>query len=577
MTLMMSQPRIDTTSPTRVSASFDPPTVRPGEQAIYRVTFNALEESIDWPEKIPSPSVLQTHPGAHGQMLQMTGPTLIPVTSFNTRVRAAAAGQFVIPEFVVQVYGKPVTVPSAQLEVVPAAPVLSVPTVRLVLDAAQTNLFVGQAFVARVLLPGGPAGPVQGLTQVQLNGPDLIVDQGAASVRIDRTRSGGADVQAYIYQTMLAPIKAGKLSVFAQAFTAGMHFTGPINGQVTLPPAPPQYTLLESDPLELTVRPLPLEGQLPGFTGAIGSLGLGAITLESNTLRAGDPVRLTITVTNRGETNLARLVAPPPPRARDWQIMSSGSDGAPPQLVLARGFASFSYTLIPLTEKTRSTPAIPFSCFDPVKGAYVDLTVASLPVTVKPSAVPADLQVLLQERARKEAEEPEPTLSGLASFPGRTAATLMPLQQQAWFPLVQLAPAAAFLGLWGWDRRRRFLEQHPEVVLRRRARRSLRRERRKLRQAARAGDSKSFAAATVSAMRVACAPHYPAEPRALVGSDILECVGDAGRADSNRELIRRFFAATDATQFGATSTNTASLLQLEPDVDRLLEDMEAKL
>src|SRR6185503_18340969 len=39
MSLMMSQPKIDTTSPTRVVAVFDPPIVRPGEQSIFRVTF----------------------------------------------------------------------------------------------------------------------------------------------------------------------------------------------------------------------------------------------------------------------------------------------------------------------------------------------------------------------------------------------------------------------------------------------------------------------------------------------------------------------------------------------------------
>src|SRR5205814_6503151 len=142
------------------------------------------------------------------------------------RVRATAPGQFVIPEFVVQVYGKPVTVPAAQLQVVPAAPNLGEPQVKLLLQTSQTNLFLGQAFTARVILPAGSAGPVQGLAQVQLNGPDLVVDQGAASVHVEKIKIGDAEVQAYIYQTMLVPMKAGRLSVFAQGFTAGMHFAG---------------------------------------------------------------------------------------------------------------------------------------------------------------------------------------------------------------------------------------------------------------------------------------------------------------------------------------------------------------
>src|SRR5438876_8908235 len=47
ITMMLAQPRIDVESPVVPSAWFDPPEVRPGEEAIYRVSFNALEESVE--------------------------------------------------------------------------------------------------------------------------------------------------------------------------------------------------------------------------------------------------------------------------------------------------------------------------------------------------------------------------------------------------------------------------------------------------------------------------------------------------------------------------------------------------
>ena len=55
MSLMLSQPRIDVESPVVPEVSFDPPVVRPGQESIYRVAFNALDESIAWPDKIPTP------------------------------------------------------------------------------------------------------------------------------------------------------------------------------------------------------------------------------------------------------------------------------------------------------------------------------------------------------------------------------------------------------------------------------------------------------------------------------------------------------------------------------------------
>ena len=168
-------------------------------------------------------------------------------------------------------------------------------------------------------------------------------------------------------------------------------------------------------------------------------------------------------------------------------------------------------------------------------------------------------------------------LSGLAASRGRTASSLVPPQQQAWFPLVQLAPAVAFFGLWSWDRRRRYLEQHPDIVLRRRARRALRRQRRILQRAARAADAPRFAAAAVSAMRVACAPHYPAEPRALVGGDVLPLLPEPERSGRAGEVVRRFFAVTDATRFGTAAPNAADLLPLQPDLERVLQQLEEKL
>jgi len=42
---------------------------------------------------------------------------------------------------------------------------------------------------------------------------------------------------------------------------------------------------------------------------------------------------------------------------------------------------TFSYTLIPTSEETSTTPEIPFSYFDPVKSAYVNLSIPAVKVT----------------------------------------------------------------------------------------------------------------------------------------------------------------------------------------------------
>jgi hypothetical protein len=599
---MMSQPKIEIPAVPSATAAFDPPVVRPGEESFLRVVVNALEASVEWPTNLAAQPQLEMRPGAHGQLLQMTATTMEPWTAFNYRVRATSLGSFTIPESVVKVDGKPVTVPSARLEVVSALPPLVPRPERLTLELPVTNLFVGQPVTARILLPGSPAGMVQGLGQPQLSGQGILVDLGGVRQRFEMAPRGGAMVATFIYETTLTPVVTGKLTVFAQGFTAGSRLSGPVGvtGPATIPVNLFRYALLESEPVELDVRPLPREGELPGFAGAIGSFSVGPPKLATNVLRVGDPLKLLVTITNRGEGPLARLVAPPPPQAQDWQVFSAsdfaptqpvappqpfirfGPDGKPVLTSAAQpgglqGVVTFHYTLIPLTETARATPPIPFSCFDPKAGAYVDLTIPSVPVTVKPGAVPGDLSSLLQASSAGDEPEKELVLSDLAVARGRTASSLLPPQQQPWFPLVQLAPAVAFFGLWSWDRRRRHLEAHPDIILRRHARRDLSRQRRVLQRAAREADAPRFASAAVNAMRVACAPHYPAEPRALVGGDVLPLLPETERSGRGGEVVRHFFAVTDAARFGTTAPAIADLLALKPDLERVLQELEQKL
>jgi hypothetical protein len=579
ISMMLAQPRIDVESPVVPSASFDPPEVKPGEESIYRVSFNALEESVEMPDKISAPDGLDMRSSAHGQALQQMGPVLQPRTTFNFRVRASNLGEFTIPQFTVKVTDKPpVTVPAAKLSVVasPSAP----PAAQLFLEISDTNLFLGQTVKVRMLSPSPSSGGIQMLipNTAQFTGDGFVVDQGAIQQRVEGPPPGMPG-PVYIHETLLTPLNSGKLSVFAQAFVPS-HTRGPIviqgSGALTFGPAP--YVLVESPPQELNVRPLPRQGELPGFTGAVGVFAVDTPVLTTNSLQVGEPVKMTVTVRSKhGEASLARLVAPPTPRAKEWQIFAGPAEIAPPQAVQARGFAVFTYTLIALTETAQATPAIPFSSFDPAGSNYVDLTIPSVPVKVSPGHAPGDWQAISQAAPGESDEEKEPELNGLAPAPGRTALSLVPWQRQTWFPLVQLAPAALFAGLWGWDRRRRYLEEHPDVVLRRRARRALRRERRLLKEAAQSQDGSRFAAAAVNAMRIACAPHFPAEPRALVGTDVLQLLHQSNGHDVPDDLVRRFFNVADASRFALTPSDTRELLALKPGLERVLEKLEERL
>jgi hypothetical protein len=552
--LQVMQPAVDVTSPVTATAVFDPPMVRPGEKTFYRVSVDATESAIQWPEEIAAPAELNFGANARGQMTQFLGNKFRPLTSFVSEVRATAAGHFTITNFTVNVAGQSVEIPAANLEVV-AQNFKAQPARQLRLETSATNVFLGQPFQVRVMLPASAANEIEALREIQLNSDGLMTDKTALRQSIEVVNLNGQLKPVFLCEMIVTPIATGPVKISAQGFTAGREFSGPISirGPVNLPVGPAQYVLLVSDPLEIKVRPLPAGGEPPGFNGAIGEFYRDPPKLAKNRLRVGEPVQLKTVFHGAGD--LTRFVPPAPPRSRDWQIIADPTPDT-------------GFTLIPLTDETHETPAIPFSYFDPKTAEYVDLTIPPLPVTVVGEGLPAQLPA-----ADDETKSTAPLkLSSLAPAPGKTAANLKPLQLRGWFVGLQLLPVLGFFALWQWDRRRRFLEAHPDIVRRRQARRALHREKRKLQKAVADNDAPAFVQHAADAMRIAVAPHFPANPQALVCADVLAQLDDV----EHGETVKRVFAAADG-RFAVSAPPPPDLPVLKSQVEAALQKLEEKL
>jgi hypothetical protein len=558
--LQVPQPLVDVSSPVTATAAFDPPVARVGEAVFYRVSLDAAEASIQRPGEIPAPPGLRFTLEAHGQLTQDFMRRFRPLTSFLYKAQATATGYFTVPAFVVKVHGQSVTVPAASLDV--DNNVSGPPAQQLVLEVSDTNAFIGQPLRARVLLPASPSNTIEALQEVQLNGDGFMSDRTTMRQAIKMAEYAGQTGPAFIYEITLTPIMTGTLRISAQAFTAGREFTGPItiSAHVMIPGEVPQYDLLISEPVQINVRPLPIAGQLPGFTGSMGKFALGTPRLSNNRVQVGEPVRLIVPVRHYGE--LDHLVPPTLPLVKGWEIIPDNSVEA----------SHFSYTLIPLTDKVRGTPTLPYSYFDPATANYVDLTIPSLPMTVMEQGLPAELSAT---EAGGTSNSPL-KLSSLSPTPDNITIGLKPPQLRGWLVGFQVVPVLGMLGLWQWDRRRRFLEAHPDIVRRRKARRALGREKRWLREAANRGDATAFIRHAANAMQIACAPHYAAHPQALICAEVLERLSDVERDGPAGETVQKIFAAADA-RFASAPQPQGDWLSLQADVNAVLLKLEEQL
>jgi hypothetical protein len=113
-------------------------------------------------------------------------------------------------------------------------------------------------------------------------------------------------------------------------------------------------------------------------------------------------------------------------------------------------------------------------------------------------------------------------------------------------------------------------------VRRREARRLLRREKRRLRDAARRSDAAAIVRHAANAIKIASAPHYAAHPQALVCADVLNYLDDTDRNGAVGETVRKIFAAADG-RFALTPQMHASLPTLDSDVNAVLLKLEEQL
>jgi hypothetical protein len=574
--MVASGASFDMDSPVEAQVEFDPPVAAPGGRVIYRITVSALDESLEIPANFPTPDGLELHAGGRGQTYVPTNQRKVrPETVLIFHAIAPTNGSFTIPAFQAMAYGKPIPIPAATLTVAPdGSPSPQAPA--LLLNPPDDDVYVGETFNLSLAIPHAPDNSVLGMSEPHIKGDFIFAEELPALVRQDNIQIDGQTVMAFVADVAITPLREGPRELIGQAWCTGLH---PIPGQTNASRI--GNVLVDSVPMTVIVHALPTEGRLPGFTGGVGQFTLDPPRLSASSVHAGEPVVLTVVIRSAGE--IGRVPPPPQPDAQGWQSFPPVAENPPSDYPEQRNFESFNYTFIPMSADFKATPAIPFSYFDPGKKIYVDLTIPPVPLTVEPAPVPtAQAQPPLPPNVRPETDdstagEKELALADLSAAPGPAASTLGPLQQQWWFFVLQLAPAAALGGLWAWDRRRRHLREHPEILRKRRARRGMRRQLRLARHAAAARDAAGFAQGAAGALREACAPHGAADPAALVCADVLQELPATEQQGRAGDMVRRLFAAADALRFGGPAGDGSALLSLQPELEQLLEQLKARL
>ena len=196
--------------------------------------------------------------------------------------------------------------------------------------------------------------------------------------------------------------------------------------------------IVSSQPLKLTVLPLPEEGKPSGFYGLVGEYAIEASATPTK-VNVGDPITLTIKI--GGGKYLKPVQWPPlekiPEMANNFKIPS---EKASPKI--ETGYKVFTQTIRANNDKISEIPTIPLAFFDTDKGKYEIAKTKPIKLDVSPTKIltQADMEGLDFTPVNKEVEAIKKGLS--ANYESLDALT-----NQSFSPLVA-AVSLPYLLIW---------------------------------------------------------------------------------------------------------------------------------
>ncbi|MEP0546670.1 MAG: BatD family protein [Rhodothermales bacterium] len=325
---------------------------------------------------------------------------------------------------------------------------------------------------------------------------------------------------------------------------------------------------ITAPPVTVDVEPLP-PGAPPSFDGAVGQFGL-AVESDRDQVEAGEPVRVTATLSGRG--NLATLEAP------DWEA-PAGLEQYPPRASeqidrrgeQLRGRKAFTYTLVPRYGGAVTLPPVTWTYFDPEAGAYRTLRSDSLRLRVLGPAAPL-------AEAGPPAADPNALAVPTDAPTWQRYRAPVPFYARPWVWAGFALPALALLGLVAVRRRRDRDEDSPYA----RSLRAFPDAERGLRDAAahlEAGEPRAFYAGLERTLRLFLAARLGTGTAGLALPALAALLAERGVTPETRDDVVRLLRESEAAQFAPlaahpTAATSERAARLMADVDAQADPLE---
>ena len=299
--------------------------------------------------------------------------------------------------------------------------------------------------------------------------------------------------------------------------------------------------VLDCNPLDIAVQPVPATGRPASYTGGIGIFGFDAQVGPAE-VKAGEPITVRMRISGKG--NISQITPPVLAKNPDLKLYEPRvlSTQDPNEVV-------FEQVVIPKSDRITEIPAISFSYFNTKTSDFRTITKGPFPVAV---------EAVAQQAAQVIASVPS-TIQPETKILGHDIVYLKP-RPKVWKksgatpwhlgkPLygILALPALLLIGLAGRERRKNALASDVARARRQKAPKSARKNVQRAEQALRKKDEPAF----YEAMHDTLADYFGHRLNLAPGEVSLPMV--AARVPQQAEALEKLFNTIEQRRYGARS------------------------
>jgi hypothetical protein len=558
----------------RLTATLDRDAITLGESVTLSLAFEETKPA-EVPQLPELPNLRWSYAGQSSQFQFINGRTTSRMI-FNYLLTPAQPGDYQIPGMRINLNDLALTTQPLRLKVLKpgdsVATDSNTPVAAFVRLIAPTNaVFVGELFPVELQLFYQDADDIQ-MPQFKTDG--FVIGKQAGYTRA-RAQAYGLIYNVVSFKMSLAAARAGVLPlgpaeiqlVLRLARAAGRRDPfDPLNffgRNVELKPV-----TLSTDPVMITVLPLPADNAPPGFSGSVGTFTLEMHASPTN-VAVGDPITLRIRIEGRG--TLDSIALPPLDDWREFKVYPPNSKVESEDPLGIEGAKTFEMVVAPQNAEVRALPPLRFSFFDPAQRAYRTLTQPATPLLVRPAAQPQNPPTVLAG-LNTDTAAPARDIVHIKPRPGVLAAARPPLMLRPGFWAWQTLPAMVFLAAFLWRRQQDQLAGDPRRRRERAVQETVRRGIEELRQHAAGGRSVAFYSTLFRLLQEQIGERLDL-PASAITEEAVDGLRALGAEDATVVALHELFRRCNEARYAPRSTSQ-ELATLVTEAQRCLSTVQ---